>query len=102
MPLDQLVDKAITLRLKIESMPSNTVEDVEVQAQLMAECDERVGFLKCAADMLIAAELKGGSPREKIDNRDHAAIQIGHYLKDGKLGEFRAAASRELGRRSFH
>ena len=102
-PLEELVDKAIDLRLKIELMPSNSVEDVEAQARLMAECEQRVEFLKCAADMLIAAELKGGSPREKLGNRDDMAIQIGHHLKDGKPGEFRTAATKELGgRRTFH
>jgi len=101
-PMDELVDKAIELRLKIESMAGNTVEEVEAQARLMAECEQRVEFLKCAADMLIAAELMGTNPREKLAKRDDAAIQIGHYLKDGKPGEFRAAATKELRRRSFH
>lgn len=101
-PLDQLVDKAIELRLKIESMPSNSVDDIDAQARLMAECEQRVEFLQCAADLLIAVELKGGTPREKLDNRDYAAVQIGHYLKNGNSGEFRAAVSKELRRRSFH
>jgi hypothetical protein len=102
-PLEKMMDEAISLRLKIESMPSNRVEDVEAQARLMAECEQRVEFLKCAADMLIAAELKGGGPRERLGNQDHAAIQVGHYLKEGQPGEFRAAATKELGgRRTFH
>lgn len=101
-PLDELVDKAIELRLKIESMPSNTVEDIEAQACLMADCEQRVEFLKCAADMLLAAELKGETPREKLGNRDNAAIQIGRYLKDGQPGAFQLAAPKALGRRSFH
>jgi hypothetical protein len=101
-PMDELVDKAIQLRLKIESMPSNTVEDIETQARLMAECEQQVEFLKCAADLLVAAELRGGSSQGKIDNRIHAAVQIGHYLKDGKIGPFRVAATKEVGRRTFH
>ena len=101
-PMDEMVDAAIELRLKIESMPSNTVEDINVQAGLMAECEQRVEFLKCAADMLVAAELKGGTSRERLGNRDHAAVQIGHYLEKRNPDALRAAAAKELGRRSFH
>ncbi|MEI8198175.1 MAG: DNA methyltransferase, partial [Phycisphaerae bacterium] len=101
--MDELVDQAIELRLKIESMPSNTVEDVEAQARLLAECERKLAFLKCVADMLVAAELKGGSPKERMEHRDNAAIQVGYYLKEGKLDEFRALATKELGgRRTFH
>src|SRR5262249_37555280 len=63
-PLDELVDESIELRLKIETMPSNTVDDIAEQARLMAESERKLAFLKCAADMLVAAEFKGGSPRE--------------------------------------
>jgi hypothetical protein len=102
-PLDKLVDKAVELRLNIESMSSNTLEDVEAQAQLMCECEQKVQFLKCAADLLIAAELKGGSPRETLDYRNHAAVQIGYYLTGNKSSEFRQAATSELqGHRPFH
>ena len=101
-PLEKLVDEAVQLRLKIESMPGNTVEDVEAQAQIMANCEQRLEFLKCSADMLIAAELRGGSARERLGHRDHAAVQIGHYLKNGNPAEFQAAANRALRRRSFH
>jgi hypothetical protein len=102
-PLDKLVDEAIALRLRIESMPSNTVEDTEEQARLMAESERKLGLLKCTADMLIAAELKGGSPRERLEHRDHAAVQVGYYLKEGNLEKFRILAKKELGgRHTFH
>jgi hypothetical protein len=102
-PLDKLVSEAVELRLKIETMASNTVEDVQEQDRLMVECERKMAFLKCVADMLMASELKGGSPKERLEHRDHAAIQVGFYLKEGKLEEFKAMAKKELGgRRCFH
>ena len=35
-PLDSAVDEAITLRLKLEDMPANTVEDVEASGEVAA------------------------------------------------------------------
>lgn len=101
-PLDKLVDDAIEIRSKIESMPSNNVEEVNAQAGLMAECEKHVEFLKFAADMLLVAELKGATPRERLEQRDHAAVQIGHYLRSDNHVAFRDIATKQLNRRSFH
>ena len=71
-PLDEAVDEAIKLRLKLEDMPANTVEDVERQEKLLKEANEKIARLRCAADLLVAAEFWGeecqgqvgeGSPR---------------------------------------
>ncbi len=98
-----MVDEAIALRLTIESMPSNNVEDVDAQARLLNDCEHRIEFLNSSADMLIGTELNGGNPREKLGNRDHAAVQIGDFLRNGEAGEFRSVASSALGRRrTFH
>lgn len=101
--LERLVDEAIEARLRIEGMSSNSVEDVEAQARLMADCDRGIGLLKCAADMLIAPELKPGTTTERLGYRDSAAIQVGHHLRTGDLGQFRATAAKAIdGRRTFH
>ena len=58
-PLDNAVDEAIDLRLKLEDMPSNTVEDIEAQEKLLEEAEDKIARLRCAADLLVAAEFWG-------------------------------------------
>ena len=60
-PLDSAVDEAIDLRLRLEGMPANSIEDVERQEALLREADEKIARLRCAADLLVAAEFWGES-----------------------------------------
>ena len=102
-PLETMVDEAVALRLKIEQMPANTVEDVETQKHLLDECEEKMSLLKSAADMLISAEFKPGNASERQGHRDHAAVVTGQYLKEKDDVEFSLVARNELnGRRPLH
>src|SRR5947209_10992912 len=40
-PILELVDEAVELRKKLEAMPVNTVEDVQVKENLLAEAEEK-------------------------------------------------------------
>lgn len=102
-PLDRAVDDAIDLRLKLEDMPSNTVEDVERQERLLKEANDKIARLRCAADLLVSAEFWGESPKDKLARLDHAAIQSGHYVERGPTEEFeQVAASDRRGQSMFH
>jgi hypothetical protein len=54
---DELVDQAITARLRIESMDGDTIEHVAAQKGLLAEAEDQIRRLKAVADQLIAVEL---------------------------------------------
>ncbi len=55
-PLDSLVQDAVTDRLRLEGMEGGTVEDVAAQKQLLSKAEDNLARLKAAADTLIAVE----------------------------------------------
>jgi hypothetical protein len=93
-PLDEAVDEAIELRLRLEDLPANTVEDVQRQEQLLAEANEKIARLRCAADLLVAAEFWGENAKDKLERVRHAAVVSGHYVEHGPTEEFQNAARR--------
>jgi hypothetical protein len=102
-PLDSAVEEAITLRLKLEDFPANTVEDVERQEKLLAEANEKIARLGCAADLLVAAEFWGESAKDKLEKVRHAAAVSGHYIENGPTEEFEEQAAKERrGHKMFH
>ncbi|MEZ6049931.1 MAG: DNA methyltransferase [Planctomycetaceae bacterium] len=102
-PLDNAVDEAINLRLKLEDMPSNTVEDVEAQEKLLKEADDKIARLRCAADLLVAGEFWGEGTKDKQEKVRHAAVVAGHYVENGPTDEFEEKAEKERrGQRMFH
>jgi hypothetical protein len=92
----QLTKEAVDLRQKIEAIPANTVEDVEAQARLLAEAEEKTVRLRYAADLLVSVEFQAVNPKDKESLHDSLAIQAGHYVQKGSLEEFRAAARKAL------
>ena len=102
-PLDSAVDEAINLRLKLEDMPANTVEDVERQETLLKEANEKIARLRCAADLLVAADFWGENARDKLERVRHAAVKSEHYVETGPTEEFEKAATKERrGQTMFH
>jgi hypothetical protein len=102
-PLDSAVDEAINLRLKLEDMPANTVEDVERQEKLLAEANEKIARLRYAADMLIAAEFWGENAKDKLERMRHATAKSGDYVEKGPTEEFEQLAAKERrGQLMFH
>src|SRR5262249_40383230 len=87
-PILNLVDEAVTLRQKIEGMPSNTVEDVEAQEKLLAEAEVKTARLRCAADLLLSVEFQGAKAADKQSLHDSLAIQAGAYRARGSIRQF--------------
>ena len=101
--LDDQITGAVGLRRKIEEMQANTVEDVEAQDQMLREANEKLDRLKCAADLLIAAEFTPGSAADKRAARDAAAIQVTTNFHHTDLASFRQEAQKALGGQpTFH
>lgn len=97
------VDEAITLRLKLEDLPANTVEDVERQEKLLKEADDKIARLRCSADLLVAAEFWGENAKDKQERVRHAAVVSGHYIEKGPTDEFQQSAAKERrGQKMFH
>jgi hypothetical protein len=102
-PLDSAVDEAINLRLKLEDLPANTVDDVQRQEKLLIEANEKIARLRCAADLLVAAEFWGESAKDKLERVRHAAVKSGHYVEKGPTEEFESVAAKERrGQTMFH
>jgi hypothetical protein len=101
--LDDRVNEAVVLRRKLEEMQVNTVEDVEDQDRMLREANEKLDRLKCAADLLIAAEFTPGSATDKQAARDDAAIKVTVEFNDSDLVTFRHEAQKALdGQMTFH
>src|SRR5438876_8600286 len=84
-------------------MQANTVEDVEAQDRMLREANEKIDRLKCAADMLIAAEFVPGSTADKRAARDDAAIKVAVHFNDSDLPTLRQEAQKALaGQVTFH
>ena len=97
------MDEAINLRLKLEDLPSNTVEDVERQEKLLKEANEKIARLRCAADLLVAGEFWGENAKDKAERVRHNAVRSGHYVEKGPTEEFEQAAAKERrGQLMFH
>lgn len=102
-PLEQAVSEAIELRLKLEDMPSNTVEDVEAQEQLLAEAHEKIARLRCAADLLVSAEYWGENAKDKLERIGSAGVLAENYVEHGPTDEFQQKADSERrGLKMFH
>src|SRR5262245_28537398 len=102
-PVKSLVNEAVTLRQKIETMPSNSVEDVEAQEKLLGEAEDKTARLRCAADLLLSVEFQGANAADKQSLHDSMAVQAGHYVENGTIEEFREVVRKALkGQQTFH
>ena len=101
--LDDKIKEAITLRRQITETQANTVEDVEAQDRKLHQANEQLDRLKCAADMLIAAEFVPGSTTDKRAARDNHAIQVALHFNDSELSTFQKKVQKALaGQVTFH
>jgi hypothetical protein len=102
-PFEEAVEQAIELRLKLEDMPANTVDDVAEQEKLLKEADDKIARLRCSADLLVAAEFWGGNAADKQERVRHAAVVSGHYVGHGPTEEFEEKSEKERrGQKMFH
>ncbi len=93
-PLDSAVDEAINLRLKLEAMPANTVDDVQRQEKLLIEANEKIARLRCAADLLVAAEFWGDNAKDRLERVKHASSTSIELFEKGLTEEFQQLAAR--------
>jgi hypothetical protein len=97
------VPEAIELRLQLEDMSSNTVEDVEAQEKLLKEAEDKIVRLRCAADILVAGEFWGEGTKDKQEKVRHAAVVARYYVENGPTEEFEKKAAKERrGHKMFH
>jgi hypothetical protein len=102
-PITKMVGEAVDLRQTIETMPSNSVEDVEAQEKLLTEADKKTARLRCAADLLLSVEFQGANAADKLSLHDSMVIQAGHYVENGTIEEFREVVRMALkGQQTFH
>jgi hypothetical protein len=80
--IERKIQEVSLLRLKIETMPSNTPQDIETKAEKLEEVEEQTKRLQCAADMLLAVtwEAKSSGELEAALNGMLAVVE--HKFKD--------------------
>lgn len=97
------IREAIELRRRIESLASNTVQEVEQQERLLGEAEDKLERLKLSADLLVAAELVPGSASDRQSALDDNGIKVAAYFHHEDLMEFRREARKALGAQpTFH
>ncbi|EXI92856.1 MAG: hypothetical protein AW12_00336 [Candidatus Accumulibacter sp. BA-94] len=77
------IDEATKKREALEAMPSDTPEQIATKAALYAEAEEAVAKLNAAADVLVAAELKGLKGRAYENEREASADHMMIYWAKG-------------------
>ena len=101
--MERGVKEVIALRKRIESSPSNRVEETDIQERLLDDADAKAVRLRYAADLLLSVEFKDGSAGDKEDRRNDAAIQAGHFIEQESIDEFAKAARKAMqGKTTFH
>ena len=102
-PLDEAIEEAINLRLKLEHMPCNSVEDVKRQEELLAEANEKIARLRCAADLLVSAEFWNENAKDKLQKVQYASLKSVELFETADLEEFQALSAKERhGQSMFH
>lgn len=96
--LDDQIRAAAQARQQLESAPANSIDEVQVQADLLKRCDEQLARLSTCADWLIAADLAGTTASERQDLRDRAVIEATNLMLEGDLHKSRAAVAALLGK----
>jgi hypothetical protein len=84
-------------------LPCNSVEDVKRQEELLAEANEKIARLRCAADLLVSAEFWGENAKDKLQKVQYASLKAVELFEKGDLAEFQALAAKERrGQSMFH
>ena len=101
--LSHQVPETIALRQRLETLPSNTVEEIEAQERLLRQADDKIARLKFAADILIAVEMEGHKPKDRIRELDYACAKLAGYLNVESIIGLQRMAKEAIGnRRCFH
>lgn len=95
------IDEAKKKREELESMPSDTPEQVAAKAALYAEAEEAVAKLNAAADVLVAVELKGLKGKAYESEREASADHMMAYWGQG-LANLQVYARQRIGSRHCH
>ena len=70
---------------------------------MLQEAEDKIARLRCAADLLVAAEFWGEGTNDKQERMRHAVNVSGHYVEHGPTAEFETKAEKERrGQRMFH
>ncbi len=94
----QQIEEAKKKREMLESMPSDTPEQIAAKAALHSEAEDEVAKLNAAADILVAIELKGLNGRAYESERESAADHL-MVRWSNDLDELRDHSKQRLGGR---
>lgn len=92
-PIRQKIEKARQLREELETLPSNTLEDILLKQRRHAEADELLARLRFVADMLVCVEFAGGSVSEIESRRKQTLFNTLLHFADESLADLAHKAS---------
>jgi hypothetical protein len=96
------IEEAKKKREILETMPSDTPEQIAGKVALNAEAEEAVARLRAAADVLISVELKGLKGKSYESAREASADQMMAYWSKGLIDLKEYAYRCLLDRRTLH
>lgn len=96
------IDQAMEKRRALESMPSDTPEQIEHKLALFFEAEQAVAKLSAAADILLAVELRGSSDKIYEAERESAAENTLVHWSAGAENLRKFAASEVKNRHPMH
>ena len=101
--MGRYIAQAAALRRQLMELQSRTLDDVDAQDRLLHAAREQTERLRCAADLLVAAEFVPGNATDRRAARDDAAVRTAFHFGAGDVGPFRAEAAASLrGQTPFH
>lgn len=90
------VDAAKSLRMQLERMSSNTVDDIERKTEMLARAEEQTARLRYAADMLLAAHWQPMSESEREQELKKTLLDVEFKFKDLPINKLASEAATKL------
>ncbi len=101
--LPERIKRAVELRRKIEERPAELPEDVAAQEELMRQVEEETLRLNWAADMLVSADFRGTTAKEREAALTQASLDVAQWFEERDT-EFLARKAHDAldGQVTFH
>ena len=100
------IDAAKTLRLQLERMPTNSVEDIERKTEMLKRANEQSGRLRYAADRMLAVQWQSMNDAEREQELQDTLIDVEFKFKDVAITELERESALKLGQvgcaKTFH
>ena len=95
--IEKRLEATMLLRRQIETLPSNTPQDIERKAKMFENVQDQTKRLTYAADMLLAASWEAKSDNERETALNSVLAEVEYKFKDLPTEQLGKAAAKQLG-----